>query len=106
MDKHGTAPPSNPRPGVVIKLNDQIIKVIRTPKAVAMFLGASFDRTIIPPIRRIFDPSIIWFNALGWQQCPRVRQAVGPPPQANQAERAARSSAVALAFVGCNAGAT
>src|SRR5262245_2631765 len=106
MDEDGAAAPRRPRPGVMIKLNDQVVQVVRTPKAVALLPGASFDRTIIPPIRGVFDPGVVRFNAPRWQQCPRMRQTVGPPPEAYQVERAARSGTVALALVGCDAGTT
>jgi hypothetical protein len=99
VDENSAAAAGDARPRVVIDLNKQIIQPIAPPKAVAWFIGRSREGTIIPPIGRIFTPSIGRSDTTDWQQCTRTKKAVGPPPQPQWAKQTARRRAVTLALV-------
>ena len=59
MDEHGAATPRDSRPAVVVELDDQVVEVIGSPKAVPGILGVARNRTIVPAISRVLDPRIV-----------------------------------------------
>src|SRR5581483_4364491 len=94
----GAAPPGDARAGVVVDLDYKIVETVVAPKAVAS-AAPHGNRTVIPPVGRLFAPSIIFSDPADRQQCARPRPAIGAPPQAQQPEPSTRRAAVAFAFV-------
>ncbi len=105
VQKHGAASVGDPRAPVVIELDHEIVEMIRPPQAVPWFIGRAVERPIVAAVAGIFTPGQIGRNASRRQGGGWARMAVRPPPQAQQPEPTPRSGAVALEFVGPNAGA-
>ncbi len=80
MDEHGTAAARDPRPGIVIKLKEKVIKGVVAPEAVAWFIGRPPEHAVIAPIGRIFTPGVGGADPAKGERCPRARKAIGPPP--------------------------
>ncbi len=57
MDENGAAPPSHPRAGIVVELDNEIVQPIVAPKPVAWFTGRAPERPIVVPTGRILTPS-------------------------------------------------
>jgi hypothetical protein len=96
MDENGTASTGHARSRIVVDLNDEIVKAVGPPQAVAWFIGRLAERLVVAPIVRILAPSIAWSDPPNWQKHTRARQAIGPPPQSNRAKPANGRRAVAF----------
>jgi hypothetical protein len=105
MDEYGAAAPGNARPRVVVELDNQIIEPVVAAQPIAWFIGRPAKGPVITAIRRVFAPSVGGPDSPNRQRCPRLRQAVGPPPQAHRMKPAGRGAAVAFALVGQDAAA-
>jgi hypothetical protein len=60
MDENGTAPTGHARPFIVIDLNDEIVKAVGPPQAVAWFIGRPAERLIVAPVVWVFAPGVAW----------------------------------------------
>ena len=58
VDEHRATAPCDPRTVIVVDLDDEVVKIVRPHQPVARFPRRSPDRTVIPPIRRVFAPGI------------------------------------------------
>ena len=106
MDKDGTAPPGDPGSRVVVNLDNHVVKAVVAPEPIAWVIGRPPEGMVVAPIRRVFAPRILRPDAAGRQECARPTQPIGPPPQPHGSKPAARRAAVALAFIGLDAGPT
>jgi DNA-binding response OmpR family regulator len=103
MHEYGAAASRNARAGVVIDLDDEVVEAVIAPQSIAWFIGRADEGPIVPAIDGIIAPCEPWGDAARRQQGPRPQEAVGPPPQAEQAKAAARGPAVAFSLVGADA---
>jgi hypothetical protein len=99
VDKDGAAPTGDAGPGVVVKLDKDIVEPVMAPKPVAWFIGRPQDRTVVIPVGWVFAPCIGGADAADRQQCPHMGKAVGPPPQPYRAEPTVRGATVAFALI-------
>ncbi len=67
MNENGAAAPRHPRPGIVVDLDNQVIKAVIPSKPVAWFIGRPTERAVIAAIRRIFTPYVAESNAADGQ---------------------------------------
>ena len=104
MDKDRTAVAGDPRAGVVVDFDDEIVEPVSAPKAVAWFIGRPPERPIVAAVLRIFAPGILSHDRADGQQSARPRYAVCPPPQPNRMKLPCRRCAVAFPFRGFDAG--
>jgi hypothetical protein len=59
MDEHRAAAAGQARPRIVIDLDDEVIKMIIAPKAVARLPRRDADRAIVmSAVARVFAPSV------------------------------------------------
>jgi len=100
MQEDGAAAAGDPRPCIVIDLDNEVIKVIGAPQAVASMLTAYPDRLVVMTVGRIFTPGIVFANGANREKAPRPWMTIGTPPQAAGPKHAARRAAVAFALVG------
>src|SRR6185437_16860030 len=99
MQKHRAAAASDAWPGVVVDLDDEIIKMVLARQPVSGFLAGEPDRPVIMAIARVFAPGVLGPDRMNGQMRPRPRMAVGPPPQFSGVKHTPRRAAVALALV-------
>ena len=105
MDEDRAAAAGDPRPGIVVDLDNEVVEAIVTAQPVARFLGRARERAVIAPVVRVFAPGVMWADAADRQRGARAGQAVGAPPQPQGVKPSARRAAVAFALVGFDAGA-
>lgn len=105
MNEHGAAAAGDARPRIVIEFDEDIVEGVVAAKPVAWFIGRPPERPIVTPVGRIFTPGVAGSDTTSRQQCSRMREAVGPPPQPHGTKSPARGAAVALALVRSHAGA-
>jgi hypothetical protein len=106
MEKHRAAAASDPWSGVVVDLNNEVIKPVLAPKPVTWFIGHAAKWTVVATIPGVFAPSSVAFNAHDGQAGPRPWSAIGPPPDPQGAIAAGRGCAIAFPLIGQNASAT
>jgi len=80
MDEHRTAAVCNPRAGIVVKLDDQVVEVIIAPQPVAGRVLAQSKRPVVASVGRVFAPRVGPSDAADRQSGARPRTAVRPPP--------------------------
>ena len=102
MQEYGTPAAGNPRPCVVIDLDNEVIKVIGALEVIARMLTANSDRLVVMTIGWIFTPGIVFANRANRKKGPRPRMTIGTPPQSAQPKHAARRAAIAFALVGAD----
>ena len=105
MDEDGAAASPQPRPGIVIDLDDKIVKCIRTPQPVPGRPVGEPDRPVAAAIGRILAPGVAAAGAAHRQAGRGSPRSVGPPPQSNRAKSSARRRPVAFALERHQAGA-
>ena len=98
MNEYSAAVADNPRPGVMVDFDDQIVESIGALEPVPWFIGRPPERAVIPPVRGVFAPGIVRRDSPDRQEGTRAWQAVRPPPQPNRMKLAGRRGAVAFAF--------
>jgi hypothetical protein len=59
VNEHRAAVAGNARAGIVVDLDDQIVKPIGTLEAVAWFFGRSSEWAIVAPVMGVFAPGIV-----------------------------------------------
>src|SRR5262245_30946919 len=106
MQEHGAAAPGDPRAGVVVDLDNEIVEVVVTRQAVAARPALQANRLVVVPVGRVFAPGILGTDRPHGKMRFRADMAVGPPPQPRGKEDAAGGAAVALALVGLDAATT
>src|SRR6266545_3609572 len=80
VQEHRAAAPGHPRSGIVVDLDDQVVKGVVAPEPVAWFIGRPPERPVVAPIPGIFTPSHLRVDAPGGQERARLGVAIGPPP--------------------------
>jgi hypothetical protein len=80
VDEDSAAPSGDARPGVVIKLDDQVVEPIVSPKAISRLVWTPLDGMIIPTMPGVFDPGVVWSDGPRRQQGQWVGKAVSSPP--------------------------
>ena len=105
MQEHGAAAAGYPWAGVVIDLDDEIVKVVLARQPVAGLTAHQANRLIVAAVVRVLAPGVFGADRPHRQIGPRSRMAIGAPPQLQRTVRAFRGAAVALPFVGEDAAA-
>jgi hypothetical protein len=88
MDENGAAPAGHARSRIMVDLNDEIVKAVGPPQAVAWFTGRPMERPVVAPVVWVFAPRIVRPDPSNRQKPTRADQSIGPPPQPNRAEPA------------------
>lgn len=102
MQEYGAAATGEPRPCIVVDLDDVVIKMIGALEAVARMLTADSDRLVVMAVGWILAPGIVFANWANREKGPWPRMTIGAPPKAARPERAARRAAIAFVLVGAN----
>jgi len=89
----------------MVDFDDEIVEAVLPPEPVAWFIGRAVERPVITPVGRILAPGYVAADAVDGEQRLGPDEAVGPPPQPDRAEPAARGAAIAFALVGPDAAA-
>ena len=105
MNKDSAAVAGHARAGVMVDLDDKIVKAIAALEVVAWFIGRPPERPVVASVLGVFAPGIVRRYAPHRQKGTRTRQAVCPPPQPNRMKSAGRRGAIAFAFRRLDAGA-
>ena len=92
-------PSGDPRPGVLVDLDDEIVEMILAGQSVAVISTIEPHSLIVMPVRWILAPAIRGGDRADRQKATRTWMAVGSPPQPDGAKRPTRRSAIAFAFV-------
>src|SRR5579863_834957 len=100
MQENGAAAAGDPRGGVVVDLDDEVVEVIIAPEPVAVLVNSELDRPVIMPAGGVFAPGVVLPDRANREVRFRPRVAVGAPPQPPGTEYTFRGSAVALALIG------
>jgi hypothetical protein len=100
MEKNRAAPPGNPRPRIVVDLDQEIVQPIGPPQPVPSRRGRPTKGTVVAAVRSLLAPGKVRRDTPDREQCRRAGMAVGSPPQPDEPKSSARSSAVALELVG------
>ena len=87
MHEHCAAAAGDPRPDVVIHLDDEVVEAIVPPEPVAWFIGRPPEWAVIAAVRGIFAPCQVGRDPPRRQKGRGPRGAVGPPPQAESRKR-------------------
>src|SRR5215212_5754378 len=106
MQEHGAAAAGYPWAGVVIDLDDEIVKVILARQPVAGLIPHQANGLIVAAVVRVLAPGVFGADRPDRQIGPRSGMAVGAPPQLQRTVRAFRGAAVALSLVGEDSAAT
>jgi len=80
MQEHGTASSGNPRTGVVVNLDNEVVQPVVAPQAVAWFIGRALERAIIAAVAGVLAPGHEGIDADYGQQRWWPWSAVGAPP--------------------------
>src|SRR5215212_11185318 len=105
MQEHGAAAAGYPWAGVVIDLDDEIVKVILARQPVAGLIPHQANGLIVAAVVRVLAPGVFGADRPDRQIGPRSRMAVGAPPQLQRTICALRGAAVAFPLVGEDAAA-
>src|SRR5215203_5596705 len=105
MQEHGAAAAGYPWAGVVIDLDDEIVKVVLARQPVAGLIPHQANGLIVTAVVRVLAPGVFGADHPDRQIGPRSRMAVGAPPQLQWTVRALRGAAVTLPLVGEDAAA-
>jgi hypothetical protein len=65
MDENSAAAAGDPRAGVVIDLDNDVVKTVVAPQPVAWFIGRPAECPIIAAVAGVFAPSIARADATG-----------------------------------------
>jgi hypothetical protein len=103
VNEHRTAAAGDAGPGIVVDLDNQVVKPVGAAKPVAWFTGRAPERPIVAAIPWILAPCEVRPDPPHWKRCARPLHAVGSPPQAKRMKSAGRRSAVALTLIGLDA---
>lgn len=106
MQENGATSSRDTRPGVVVDLDDKIIKMILPRQPVTVLAGRAFDRAIVVPIGGIFRPGVRGADRADRQIGSRPGVPVGAPPQPHRPEEAAGGSAIAFELIGLDSAAS
>src|SRR5262249_61642275 len=98
VDEPRAPTPADPRAGVVVDFDDEIVEVVVPPKAVPAVACRPVEWTVVAAISGIFTPGEGGADTPRWQRCRRARVAGGPPPQGREGQTAARGGALSLAL--------
>ena len=82
VHEHGAAAAGDPRPGVVVELDDEIVETVGAPEPVAGMIGLEPERLVVVAVARVFAPAVVAAGCGRDRQVrARPRRAVGAPPQ-------------------------
>jgi hypothetical protein len=105
VDEHGATAASDPRPGIVVNLHDEVVEMILPPQPIARRSIGTPNRPVVAPVGRVLAPGVRRANPSHRQTRAGPRAAVGPPPNAQRAEAAAWGCPVAFDFIRLDAAA-
>lgn len=105
MDEDRTAASRDARADVMVDLDHQVIKCIRSSQSIAWFAGGEPDGSIVAAVRRVLAPRIPRSNRANRQLCTRSWQPIAAPPQPDGSEPACGRCAIPLPLVHGDAGA-
>lgn len=105
MEKYSAAAAGDPRPGIVINLDDEIVEMVVASKPVPGIALLQADRLVIAPVVRVFAPGILGANRSNGKEGVWPRMTVRAPPEPTRLEGAFWRTTIALTFVGQDAGA-
>src|SRR5215217_8366757 len=105
MQEHGAAAAGYPWAGVVIDLDDEIVKVVLARQPVAGLIPHQANGLIVTAVVRVLAPGVFGADRPDRQIGPRSRMAIGAPPQLQRTIYALRGAAVTLPLVGEDAAA-
>ena len=60
MDENGAAPAGHARPDIMVDLDDEIVKTVGPPQAVAWFIGRPLECLVVAPVVWVFAPGVVW----------------------------------------------
>jgi hypothetical protein len=99
VDEHGAPAPGDAGPGVVIDLDDDVVKAVGTAQSVAWFSGRPPEVPVVAAVCRILTPGVGRPDPANRQQSVRPKQAVGAPPHPDRVKSASRGPSIAFALV-------
>lgn len=99
MEENRAAAAGDAWRGVVIDLDNEIVKVVVPPEPIAVAIAAKFHRPVVMAAGGIFTPAVLGPNGANRQEGLRPLVPIGPPPQSNWSETAFWGSPIALALV-------
>jgi hypothetical protein len=88
MDENGAAPTGHARSDIMVDLDDEIVKTVGAPQAVAWFIGRPLECSVVAPVVWVFAPGVVRPYPPNRQKHTRAGQSVGPQPQPNRAKPA------------------
>src|SRR5579864_3832038 len=100
MQENGAAAAGDPRGGVVVDLDDEVVKVIIASEPIAGLVNGELDRLVVMPAGGVFAPGVVLPDRANREVRFGPRVAVGAPPKPPGTEYTLRGSAVALALIG------
>src|SRR5215216_2145781 len=106
MQEYRAAAAGDPWAGVVIDLDDEIVKMVLARQPVAGLIPHQANGLIVTAVVRVLAPGVFGADRPDRQIGPRSRMAVGAPPQLQRTVCAFRGAAVALPLVGEDSAAT
>lgn len=104
VDKDGAAPAGDAWPCIVIQFDNVVVDMVLAPQPVAGMPIRQKEVLVIAAIFRIFAPRVEGCDRTGGEPRRWPSRTVGPPPQPDRPEAAARRAAIALALIGLDPG--
>lgn len=105
MEKYRAAAAGDPRPGVVIKLDDEIVEMVVAFEPVPGRTLLQANRSVVAPVMKVFAPGILGSDRANGKESAWPCMTVRAPPEPTRLEGASWRAAIALPFVGQDAGA-
>src|SRR6218665_1819386 len=99
MQKDCAPPSGDPRPGVLVDLDDKVVEMVLARQPVTVISMIEADWPIVVPVRRIFAPPVNFCDGADRQEGARTWMTVGAPPQPNRTKCPTGRSTIAFAFV-------
>jgi hypothetical protein len=105
VQEHGAATSRDPRPGIVVYLDQDVVQPVVPPQPVAWFIGRPSEWPVVAAVAGILAPGGVGADPSNRQDSSGPPAAVGPPPDTERAEPAGRGASVPFPLIGSNAGA-
>src|SRR5262245_45872932 len=105
MQEDRAAAPGHPRAGIVVDLDDQVVKPVAAPEAVAWFIDRPSEGAVVAAVGRILAPGQVHPDPPDRQPRRWPRSPIRALPQAQRPETPGRGRPIAFPLVGPDAGA-